>query len=1429
LSAFLVFVTLCRMLVKLISSKSVMLGRKVLPFLVIVGVSAGTVCAAPIVVNSLEVWDGGTVHGIAPTGSGTSGDPYVYAIGEGIVLTSSGVVETGDKYVTFDFSSGPAGLDMESGGYFDLTGGNRLYDPGQITIVLGGSSITGMGDFKTIDISKDSKSVYITGAGDVHTDSLHLRTQDAYSGDVSVDVGGSINIGSIDTQDVSTGGNDGGNVTVVSYDIVVGDIDTRSLRTASNTGSSGHVVVEARDYDGSNSISNSVTLFGLIDTDSAAGADGDITVSGVVVRLESGFDAVTGGGSMDIFAGVIRPGMNAGDLFIDNSGGDYSATHNVAWDDSLGLELPESGGLEAVSPALINVILAPPQSQTVTVDYDTGGYSAIEGTDFVSTAGTLVFDPYQTSKTISVDIIDDDQAEDDETFWVRLDNLVGQGVELTRDLHTYTISDIRYTPFSNPGMGDFGDGKAAWGDYNNDGWVDLLASGKLWRNNSGSSFTQVANISSGVFGDYDNDGYLDIYSYTSRKLFGNSEGTGFVEQPLPTLPVSISCGASWGDFDNDGYLDIYVGGYETWEMPSYPDFILVNNRDGTFYVGWVQSDISGYRNRARGVTSCDWDQDDDIDVYVSNYRIYPNILWRNDGSGTFNNVAPTHNAQAGAGHSIGAAWGDFDNDGLFDLFAGNFAHPWGGQPESRFLRNRGESAEFQFEDMGTCGVYYQESYASPAAGDYDNDGDLDLYFTTVYATASYGIKNYPALFRNDANCNFTPVTDTEGLGQLGPTYQAAFADFDNDGDLDLITDGRLFVNNGTSNNWLKLRLEGDGQSVNRAAIGAQVRIETGGQTLIRQVESGTGEGNQNGLVLHFGLGDESGPVDVHIDWPDGTEQTVSNLPVNQTINILGPDGPAPVIEVSPAGLEFSADSGGPDPGPQSLYIRNGGTGTLSWEITEGCSWLNVTPTSGQSTGQTNEVTVSVDISGLAAGPYYCQLTLSDPCAINSPQTVSVSLTIQGPVLELSGSQFVFRAEPNGPNSSGQMLTIRNAGAGLLCWQISEDCDWLRAEPNIGSSMGQADDVNVSVDVSGLESGAYDCVLTVSDANAQNSPQGVAVTLHLFPPEELLVPLHYPTIQAAVDAAEDGDIVIVTDGTYTGAGNRDIDLGGKAITVRSENGPANCIIDCEGSTAEPHRGFYFHSSEDALSVVEGFTITGGHADYGGGMYNDQSSPTVRNCVFLENSADVYGGGVENWDSSVTLVNCVFTGNHALDAGGVDNAYGSPRLTNCTFSQNTAAVSSGGIYCFASSTMIENCILWGNAPDQLYTQIITPAVTYCDVEGGFSGDGNIDVDPVFVDAASGDYHLLPGSPAIDAGDPASDWVNEPWPNGGRVNMGAYGNTSEATRSPAGYDDLATLVLYWLSDEPSVDIAPAPAGDGIANFLDFAALAYYWPWEP
>jgi hypothetical protein len=425
---------------------------------------------------------------------------------------------------------------------------------------------------------------------------------------------------------------------------------------------------------------------------------------------------------------------------------------------------------------------------------------------------------------------------------------------------------------------------ACWVDIDNDSYPDLAAGGAIWRNIRGKGFVKIQDLGAAVAADFDNDGFADLFSYSQLKLYRNKEGKEFEEFPLPEgIPATVSRGACWGDFDNDGFTDLYVGGYENWEEQiTYPTLFLHNEKGKGFRLTWHES-----LYRTRGVTSCDFDRDGDLDIYVSNYRLQPNLL-RINTSGKFKNLASDYNVVATSGefkggHSIGAAWGDFDDDGQLDLFAGNFAHVdnRGDQPKSRFLKNRGPTAGYKFEDLGTCGVFYQESYASPSAGDFDNDGDLDLYFTTVYAIASFKKPNFPVLFRNDRKFSFGDGTADAGLGQIPPTYQAAWADFDLDGDLDLVTGGRLYVNSGGSNSWIGIRLIGDGESVNRSAIGAQVRVRLMDRVLTRQVEAGTGEGNQNNLTLHFGLGDHREPVDIEIAWPGGKAQTVKRVPIRR--------------------------------------------------------------------------------------------------------------------------------------------------------------------------------------------------------------------------------------------------------------------------------------------------------------------------------------------------------------------------------------------------------------------------------------------------------------------------------------------------------------------------------------------------------------------
>ncbi|MDD2598472.1 MAG: CRTAC1 family protein [Kiritimatiellae bacterium] len=436
-----------------------------------------------------------------------------------------------------------------------------------------------------------------------------------------------------------------------------------------------------------------------------------------------------------------------------------------------------------------------------------------------------------------------------------------------------------------------GKGPGSWGDYNRDGYPDLNTGAALWRNHGGTNFTKIAKYGPGPWGDVNNDGYLDLFRYSlpCRVILYDPATDAFSisDEPKVATPQN-PLAACWADFHGDGFIDLYVSGYETYPTDYWPDTILSNRCDGTMIMTWKQT---GDIDPARGVTACDFDEDGDMDVYVSNYRLEANLLWQNNGHGVFTNVAAAYGVAGdyngysySYGHTIGSAWGDLDNDGHFDLFVGNFSHPHAHQDRSKFYRNTGASGGYHFEDKSSgAGLVWQESFASPALGDYDNDGYLDLYFTTVYS----GDK--PVLYRNNGEWTFSNVTSSEGLAGLGSTYQAAWADINNDGFLDLVTNGKLFINSGNKNHWIQLTLEGDGKHINRAAIGAQVRIGWKGKVLTRQVEGGTGQGNQNDLRLHFGLGDQTEPVTIDIVWPNGAKQRVENLAVDKFYHIT----PAP--------------------------------------------------------------------------------------------------------------------------------------------------------------------------------------------------------------------------------------------------------------------------------------------------------------------------------------------------------------------------------------------------------------------------------------------------------------------------------------------------------------------------------------------------------
>jgi parallel beta-helix repeat protein len=188
---------------------------------------------------------------------------------------------------------------------------------------------------------------------------------------------------------------------------------------------------------------------------------------------------------------------------------------------------------------------------------------------------------------------------------------------------------------------------------------------------------------------------------------------------------------------------------------------------------------------------------------------------------------------------------------------------------------------------------------------------------------------------------------------------------------------------------------------------------------------------------------------------------------------------------------------------------------------------------------------------------------------------------------------------------------------------------------------------------------------------------------------------YPTIQPGIDAAANGDTVLVADGTYTGDGNKDLDFKDKAITVISENGPSKTIIDCENSG----RGFYFGWQESIGQTVSGFTVTNGYALQGGGIYCQNSSPTISNCIIIRNTATAWAGsGIYLYNSDPTISNCIIEENtsKAGHGAGIHCWLSSPTITNCIISGNSANSGDGGaIYGYGSEPVINGCIIKGNS--------------------------------------------------------------------------------------------------------------------------------------
>ena len=457
-------------------------------------------------------------------------------------------------------------------------------------------------------------------------------------------------------------------------------------------------------------------------------------------------------------------------------------------------------------------------------------------------------------------------------------------------------------PFDGPNKIIDGDNNvsvgAAWADYDNDGDQDLFfsngASGLpyvnyLYQNNGDGTFTKITSgdivnynkISGGsAWGDYNNDGYLDLYvahandglnGLPDKLYLNNGDGT-FTDASAGDLTSTAlpTATGGWADYDNDGYIDMVTSNVSNFGSPTNHKQYH-NNQNGTFTS--VSSNLTGGTSDLGGVAWCDYDNDGDMDVVmVAGSTSESTVLWTNTGTDfTSTTLASGPGAKA-------ASWGDYDNDGDFDLYITAYSQGSNNPDKNLFFRN--DNGTLVQVTSGTIVNDADYSYGS-AWGDYDNDGDLDLY------VANDGDTLKCRLYINNGDGTFSSLQNSNIVDSVFYARGCAWADYDNDGDLDMVIarDGPnyLFKNLESGNNWINIKLTGT--DANKAAIGAVVKVKAtiNGSAVwqMRQVSSQTGYGGHDSFRLHFGLGDATLVDSVEIIWPgSGNVEYYTNLLTN---------------------------------------------------------------------------------------------------------------------------------------------------------------------------------------------------------------------------------------------------------------------------------------------------------------------------------------------------------------------------------------------------------------------------------------------------------------------------------------------------------------------------------------------------------------------
>jgi len=481
-------------------------------------------------------------------------------------------------------------------------------------------------------------------------------------------------------------------------------------------------------------------------------------------------------------------------------------------------------------------------------------------------------------------------------------------------------------------------------DYDNDGLLDLFVvsgkggSNRLYHNDGHDHFSDVTEsmglISDGwgqgvCAGDYDNDGYTDLFVtyWGQNRLYRNIAGKRFEDVTaaahLTQDRTRYNTGCAFIDYDNDGRLDLFVANYLQFDPRTTPEpganpycfyrGIPVNcgprglpfdrnilyhaSTDGTFTDVSEQSKIAQpFGHYALGVLTGDFNGDGRPDIYVACDQT-PSLLYINQGDGTFTEeavlrgVAFDENGKAMSG--MGVAAGDYDGDGLLDIFRTNFS-----DERETLYRNRG-GGEFD-EATSTAGLAHNTRYVGWGCGffDFDNDGWKDLLLVNGHAfpevdrlNAAVRYKNPMILYHNTGKGRFDDISAAAGTGlaEMHSSRGAAFGDIDNDGSIEILVNNQnepptlLKQSAASPNHWLTLHLVG--AKSNHSAIGARVRLTASSHTQVNEVRSGGSYLSQSDLRLHFGLGTATKVDRIEVFWPSGEVGKMEQVQANQVIVI----------------------------------------------------------------------------------------------------------------------------------------------------------------------------------------------------------------------------------------------------------------------------------------------------------------------------------------------------------------------------------------------------------------------------------------------------------------------------------------------------------------------------------------------------------------